>query len=122
LPPSCAGRFAGEEAVYEARIELGEAALAVDGSALLRIPARRALFLELLDGDGRVLFRTREETQFGPREVLGMGVPAAAFDSLCAVCHGSVSGRELDVHLDVDAITRASESLAREDGPAPLAP
>ncbi len=122
VAPECAGDLAGDEQVYEAVEELGAADLAADGSAWLRLPAARPMFLELLDGDGVVLFRAREETQFGPGEVIGMGVPPRAYDSLCAVCHGSVSGRELDIHLDVDAVTRASETQARPPGPVPLSP
>ncbi len=114
--PVCVSDFAGDEQVFEQRVELGEAPVFPDGSAYLRVPTRRPLLIELLDDEGQVLFRQREELQFGAREAINMGVPERVFGTTCAECHGSVSGRELDVHIDVDALTSASTSQARTAG------
>jgi hypothetical protein len=116
----CASAMAPPLGVYEARRDLGSAPLSKDGSAYLRLPAGIPLGLELLDGSGQVIFRTREETQLGPTETIGIGVPPVSFDGLCAVCHGSVSGRELDIHVSVDALTGASATLAHAAGPRAL--
>jgi mono/diheme cytochrome c family protein len=35
-------------------------------------------------------------------------MPRRLFDGMCAGCHGSVSGRELDVGVSVDVLTSAS--------------
>jgi hypothetical protein len=37
-------------------------------------------------------------------------MPRQLFDGLCAGCHGSVSGRELDVGVRVDVLTSASRT------------
>ncbi len=115
--PSCAGAFAGPEQVYESRVELGTVPVHADGSVYMRAPAGRAHYFELVDGDGNVLFRYREEYQYGPREVIGIGVPQGSFDSMCATCHGSVSGRELDIAIRPDAVTTASSTEARAQAP-----
>lgn len=118
--PACAAAMSGPEQVYEARIELGEAAVAADGSLYAWLPAAVPLLFELVDGDGRVLFRLREEMQFGPFEVIGLGVPERSFDTMCAGCHGSVSGRELDIAVVPDVVSTASETTARAAAPATL--
>jgi hypothetical protein len=118
--PSCASSMAAPLGVFEARTDLGSTAIHDDGSVLVRLPTLEPLFIELLDAQGNVLFRQREELQFGPLESIGLGVPEASFDSLCATCHGAVSGRPLDVHLDVDAITASSTTEAHSAGPVDL--
>jgi hypothetical protein len=115
--PSCAGAFVGAEQVYESRIELGRVPVHADGSVYFRAPARRAHYFELADADGNVLFRYREEYQYGPFEVIGIGVPQASFNSMCATCHGADSGRELDVAVRPDAVTSASSTEARALAP-----
>ena len=65
----------------------------------------------------------QEEHQLGPGESIGMGVrqsivnPAGetvhVFDAVCGGCHGSVSGKELDVGVTADALTGASVSLSQ---------
>lgn len=114
--PVCVADMAAPENSYEQRVELGSAEVFADGSAYLRLPTRRPILIELLDGGGNVLFRQREELQFGAFEAINMGVPERVFATTCAECHGSVSGRELDVHIDVDALTSASSSEARAAG------
>jgi hypothetical protein len=118
--PACASSMAGPEAVYESRRELGSAPIAADGSVYAMVPSAQALFFELVDSEGNVLFRLREEYQFGPREVIGIGVPETSFNTMCAGCHGSVSGRELEIAVDPDAITSASKTIARENDPASM--
>lgn len=116
VPADCTSSLAGSQSVFESRIEIGSAPLGTDGSAFLRVPTNRPLILELLDDDGTVLFRMEEETQFGPYENINLGVPEPAYHTLCGVCHGSISGRELDLTIDVDVLTSASLSEARASG------
>ena len=58
--------------------------------------------------------------QVGPGEVITPGVPRKLFDGVCGGCHGSVSGKELDVAVTPDALTGASMSLSRDRAPVPL--
>lgn len=118
--PACSGSLAGPEAVYESRRELGVAPIEADGSVYALVPAAQALFFELVDNEGRVLFRLREEFQFGPKEVIGIGVPATSFNTMCAGCHGSISGRELDVAVEPDALSGASSTVARKLAPVSM--
>jgi hypothetical protein len=118
--PACAASMVGSELVYESRRELGVAPIEADGSVYALVPAGQALFFEMVDNEGRVLFRLREEYQFGPNEVIGIGVPASSFNTMCAGCHGSISGRELDVAVEPDALSGASKTVARELAPVSM--
>jgi hypothetical protein len=51
-----------------------------------------------------------------------MGVREVVFDRVCGGCHGSVTGREIDVGVSPDALTGASESLSRTAAPVPVGP
>ncbi len=108
-----AGRT-GSQMVYQSLKELGRVPLASDGSAHLRLPSLTPVILELQDGSGNKLFTMSEEDQLGPGERISRGVPQQFFNSVCGGCHGSVSGRELDIAIDPDALTGASVSLSRD--------
>jgi hypothetical protein len=68
--------------------------------------------LELQDAGGASLVRMGEEHQLGPRERTSMGVREELFNAVCGGCHGSISGRELDVAVTPDALTNASRSAS----------
>jgi Hydrazine synthase alpha subunit middle domain len=104
----------GMQMVYQNRKELGRAPLASDGSVHVSLPALTPLILEVQDGGGNKLFTMTEEDQLGPGERISRGVPQKFFNSVCGGCHGSVSGKELDIALDPDALTGASVSLSRD--------
>jgi WD40-like Beta Propeller Repeat len=106
----------GSQHVYQARTQLGSARLASDGSAQLQLPAMTPLVLELRDVSGAPIFTMTEEDQLGPGEYISRGVPQSFFNSVCAGCHGSVSGIELDIAANPDALTGASVSLSRDPG------
>jgi hypothetical protein len=59
--------------------------------------------------------RQREELQFYPGERVRMSIPRRLFNGVCGGCHGSISGRELDVVVSVDVLTTASKTLADDD-------
>src|SRR5439155_6984963 len=108
------GGLTGAQMVYSNRKELGRAPLASDGSTHLRLPSLTPIVLELQDGSGNKLFTMTEEDQLGPGERISRGVPQQFFNSVCGGCHGSVSGKELDIAIDPDALTGASVSLSRD--------
>lgn len=112
----------GPGGIFEDRVLLGRASLAEDGSVRVRVPAGRGLILELQDEDGNPIETMREEHQFGPGEVINIGVPGPLFDGICGGCHGSLSGREIDVSITPDVLTGASESLSVDDEPVTAGP
>jgi WD40-like Beta Propeller Repeat len=133
--PADAGTFAelGARAVhdafgtfYEELHSLGKAPLESDGSLRVRVPGGVPLLLGLTGRDGKQLtfregaafsgaMRQREETQFYPGEHAKQSMPRRLFRGMCAGCHGSLTGRELDSVVDVDVLTSASKTLAGDD-------
>jgi hypothetical protein len=115
-PPT--GCSANTNGIFQMRTLLGKADLRDDGSVRVTVPAGRGVILELQDGSGNPLVTMGEEHQLGPGERISMGVRANLFDAVCGGCHGSISGRELDVAPTPDALTGASESLSQRLPPA----
>ena len=101
--------------------QLGSAMLAADGSARVRAPSGTPLYIALFNG-GTPLFVMSEEHQFGPGENISLGVREEVFDGVCAGCHGSVSGREIEIGALPDALTGASESLSKSASPVAVGP
>ncbi len=110
---------------YEAWRSLGKAPMQHDGSLHVRIPGGTPIAVGLTDAEGRGLdfddgapfsgaMRQRETTQFYPGERAKQSMPVHLFDGICAGCHGSVSGRELDIGVDVDVLTSASVTTASD--------
>ncbi len=118
--------------LFENRTMLGRAELADDGSARIRVPAGVGVVLSLQDGNGATLVKMSEEHQLGPGEMISLGIRQSItnsagnevrlFDAVCAGCHGSVSGRELDVLVSPDALTGASVSLSQNAPPTTIGP
>jgi hypothetical protein len=106
--------------IFQQRQLLGQATLAGDGSLKVRLPAGRPVILELQDSSGNPLITMREEHQLGPGENISFGINQALFDAVCGGCHGTVSGREVDVFVTPDALTGASESLSQANDPVDL--
>lgn len=115
-----ANQLSGAEKVYSVRKPLGSAELESDGSLKVALPVGKPLILELVDGAGKAVFTMTEEHQLGPGEVITPGVPRKLFNAVCGGCHGSISGKELDVAVSVDALTGASVSLSRDREPKAL--
>jgi hypothetical protein len=59
----------------------------------------------------------REATQFYPGERARQGFRRELFDGLCAGCHGTVTGAEMDGAVKPDILTQASEVAARDESP-----
>jgi hypothetical protein len=95
-----------------------------DGSTRLRVPGGHPLVLRLTNGSGSpLMFQSgapftgemiqREEMQFYPGETSNLAFRRRLFDGLCAGCHGSISGQELDAVVNIDVLTSASTTEAR---------
>jgi hypothetical protein len=135
LPPDPAARsFAdlpraqlvddGYGTLFVGRRELGHVGMRADGSTRLRVPGGHPLVLRLTDDSGSPLsfgsgarftgeLVQREEMQFYPGERTNVAFRRPLFNGLCAGCHGSISGHELDVVVNVDVLTSASNTEAR---------
>jgi len=107
---------------YENRTKIGEAQLRSDGSTKVRLPGGRGVVLELQDDAGNTVVRMGEEHQLGPDEQISMGIVEELFDAVCGGCHGSVSGSELDIAIEPDALTGASQSLSATQSAIDLGP
>jgi hypothetical protein len=110
---------------------LGTASLADDGSVKVRVPSQTPVFLSLSNGSTNVVGMT-EEHQFGPGENISLGIretfktatgkTVRLYDAVCAGCHGSVTGSELDVTVTPDALTGASASASQNADPKAIGP
>lgn len=116
---------------YRSRRSLGWAPLLADASVRIRVPGGVPVNLVPTDASGGALefeagmpfdgpIFQREAEQYYPGERINRSVPRRFFNALCAGCHGSISGRELDIHVDVDVLTGASVDLARTADPVDL--
>lgn len=108
-PGACSPNAMG---IYESRMVLGKAPLAADGSVKVQLPAKTGVILELQDDSGNTVVKMSEEHQLGPGEHISMGISEKLFDSVCGGCHGSVTGKELDIAVTPDALTGASQSAS----------
>ncbi|MDQ3334521.1 MAG: hypothetical protein M4D80_05130 [Myxococcota bacterium] len=103
----------GPNGIFQNRVLLGKTDLRDDGSVKVSLPSGRGVVFELQDGSGKPIVTMGEEHQLGPGERISMGVKASLFDAVCGGCHGSISGRELDVAPTPDALTGASQSASQ---------
>jgi hypothetical protein len=101
--------------IFQERDLLGTVDLADDGSAKVRVPSGVGIIMELQDGSGEPVVTMREEHQLGPGENITFGIAQPLFDAVCGGCHGTVSGREIDVFVTPDALTGASRSLSQDE-------
>ena len=106
--------------VFQQRMVLGKAQLASDGSVRVEVPSRTGVVLALVDDSGKEIVTMTEEHQLGPGETISMGVSESLFNSVCAGCHGSIEGSELDVGVSADALTGASQSLSATATPTQI--
>jgi len=112
---------------------LGSTDLFADGSASIRIPGGTPILLRPTDDGGDPLefidhelftgeMIQREQMQFYPGERASQSLRRDLFNGLCGGCHGSITGRELDVAVDVDVLTGASETLGNDADPVDMMP
>ena len=109
--------------VYVRRRSLGPVALKEDGSTRFSVPGGLPIVLKLpdtkLSAERKLPRFQRESMVFSPGEFSHQSFRAEFFDALCGQCHGSLSGRQVDVALKPDFVTQASATLSR--GAAPFA-
>jgi hypothetical protein len=118
-PSNCAP---GANGIFERRTLLGTAPLADDGSVRIQLPSQTGVVLELQDAKHGSLVKMGEEHQLGPGEEISMGISETLFNAVCAGCHGSISGHEIDVQVTPDALTGASASKSATATPTPVGP
>jgi len=117
--------------MYLRREALGHIDLNVDGSARFSFRGGLPIVLGVTDSAGALLSFDegdpftgeriqREQMQFYPGERSHQSFRRELFNGMCAGCHGSISGRELDVAVDVDVLTTASRAMSTGQGPAGL--
>jgi hypothetical protein len=100
--------------LYTNREMLGQAAFEGDHSLKVFVPAGKPLILEFVDKSGAAVFTMTEEHQVTRGEYITPGPPRALFNNICGGCHGSISGSELDIAVNADALTGASVSNSRD--------
>jgi hypothetical protein len=123
MPPpagSDPSMIASGKMAYSQLNPIGSASLQSDHSLIALVPAGVPLILEVDDGSGNPLFTMSEEHQVTPGEYITPGPPRAVFNNICGGCHGSISGSELDIAVNADALTGASVSLSRGAAPQSL--
>jgi len=124
--PACGGNTFCDNfgMVYVRRRIVGTVPLLSDGSAHFKIPGGLPLVLHLADDKESQANGTprwqREEMTFVPGEYTHQSFRSSQFNSLCAFCHGSVSGQPIDVGLNPDFLTSASAVAAVTTAPADL--
>jgi hypothetical protein len=132
LPPepgvtSFGGRFSTSDEfgdLYVRRQLLGQVLPESDGSAAIYVPGGAPVILQTwlkLAGDSEPTWHfQREEVQFYPGEEIRQGFRRELFDGICAGCHGSVSGIEMEAAVNPDILTSASSVEARDARPVDL--
>jgi hypothetical protein len=107
--------------VFAHRRLLGNVGVLGDGSARMVVPGGVPLVLRgafTVDGTASTPLYQREEMQFYPGEYSHQGFQQGLFNGLCGGCHGSVSGRDVDLALQPDILTQASRVQARDVVPS----
>lgn len=104
--------------VYARRRLIGNAPLLEDGSARLDLPGGVPVVLGVLarlDGESSpVWHQQREETQYYPGEWVTLSFRRELYDGFCAGCHGSISGKDTDIAVKPDILTKASAALSKK--------
>lgn len=90
-----------------------------DGSARVLLPGGVPLTyrtsIRLAEDAAPQPHEVREQFQFYPGEVARQSFPRSLFNGMCGGCHGSLSGREMDVAVDPDVLTQASDVRAARE-------
>ncbi len=121
------GAFVANDAfgsVYVRRRLLGTVPIHDDGSAHYRVPGGLPILLKLPDTPQSVAAKLprwqREAFMFTPGESVHEDMRTEFFDGFCGQCHGSISGRQVDVAMRPDVLSSASLTSAYGASPANL--
>jgi hypothetical protein len=110
---------------YQRRL-LGRVPVASDGSAKFQIPGGLPILLKLPDtpesrrSSGALPRAQRETLSFAPGEYAHQSFRRDLFNGLCGSCHGSISGRPVDLAVRPDILTQASSTIAKSGAPTNL--
>jgi hypothetical protein len=112
--------------VWVKRRLLGTVQAASDASAHVTLPGGVPIVFHLHDTMLSTSMKLprwqREEVEYAPGELMNQAMPADApnssfgtsfFDSLCGQCHSSISGKFVDVAVNPDILTQASNVIGR---------
>jgi hypothetical protein len=91
---------------WDVKVILGDATVEPDGSAMFRVPARRPIYFQLLDAEGRMVQSMRSWTTLQPGEKAG-----------CVGCHEHKNSAPLAHRPLPLALRRAPEQLRPFFGP-----
>jgi hypothetical protein len=110
--------------VYIARRLLGHVPIDSDGSAHFQLPGGLPFSIGLPDTQmslqGKWPRLQREQFVFEPGEYSHQSFPRGFFNGLCANCHGAISGHQIDVAVQPDILSQASQVQARDEAPINL--
>ena len=102
--------------VYVRRRKLGTVNLQSDASTYFSIPGGLPIVLDFpntaLSQASNLPRWQREAMTFYPGERSHQSFQATFFNGLCALCHGSISGKPVDAALNPDLLTQASQVAA----------
>ena len=102
--------------VFVKRCQLGTVNLQSDKSTYFSIPGGVPIVLHLPDTTVSKMNSyprwQKEEMSFYPGERSHQAFQQTFFNGLCALCHGSISGRPVDAALNPDLLTQASQVQA----------
>ena len=110
---------------------LGNVPLYGDGSLAFRYRGGMPIVLRPTDESGHSMqfpaggpftgdVIQREEMQFYPGERAHQSLQRRFFNGLCGGCHGAITGRELDIAVNIDVLTSASVTDAYQATPTDL--
>jgi hypothetical protein len=110
--------------VYVRRRSIGTVPVNDDGSAHYRVPGGLPLVMKLADTPQSKASNLprwqRESFMFTPGESVHEAMRTEFFDGFCGQCHGSISGRPLDVAMRPDVLSGASLTSALGSSPTDL--
>ena len=102
--------------VYVRRRLLGTVPVSADGAAHYRVPGGVPIVMKLADTPQSTASKLprwqREAFMLTPGESVHEGMAVPFFDGFCGQCHGSISGRPLDVAMRPDVLSGASLTSA----------
>ena len=122
--PNVASDGFGFGPVFVKRRLLGTTPVSSDGSTRFQIPGGVPVVFHLPDTkisrDKKLPRWQRESVTFAPGEYANQSFKREFFSGLCGQCHGSVSGRPLDIAVQPDILTQASNTASRGNVPLNL--
>ncbi len=110
--------------VYVARRLLGHVPIDPDGSSHFQVPGGLPFSIGLPDTPMSQQNKSprlqREAMTFEPGEYAHQSFRRDFFNGLCANCHGAISGHQIDVAVQPDILSQASQVQARGEAPTNL--